>query len=233
MKVFSHIALWAALPTAAVAQAKPSAAIPATPPTAAPAPATRTSTPAQAPVVTWQAGQLKITANNSSLNSILRAVALKTGMKIEGGVQDERVFGTYGPGTADSVLAQLMDGTKCNMMLQSDAANLPVLLTLTPLTGGVTPPNPMEVEAREREEEEARRSAEEESRRAQAQAQAQAAQRRPQPGALLPGSNQSNGNQNTEGQPAQSQSPNSVLTPQQVFEQLRLRQQKSQQTPAQ
>lgn len=130
-----------------VSQAKPSAAIPATPVTAAPAPVTAPSVPAQPghrAVITWVNGVLTINANNSSLNSILRDVALKTGMKIVGGVQEERVFGHYGPGTAAAVIAQLMDGAKCNVLLQSDTANLPVQLTLTPLTGGATPPNPMQ-----------------------------------------------------------------------------------------
>lgn len=235
MKIFSHIAICAALPVSAFAQAKPSAAIPATPPTAVttqPAAHTESSIPTHAPVVTWEAGQLKIVAQNSSLNSILRSVALKTGMKIEGGVQDERVFGTYGPDLAATVLAQLMDGTKCNMMLQSDAANLPIQLTLTPVTGGVTPPNPMQAREEEREEEEARRSAE------PPPAPPSPPATTAQPGALLPNSNTNNGNANTGSgdQTTQPQAPGGALTPQQVFEQLKLRQQRDlrqQQTPTQ
>lgn len=99
--------------------------------------------------VDWVNGQLRVSANNSSLNSILRDISLRTGMKISGGVEDEHVFGTYGPGSAASVLQQLLDGTKCNMMLQSDQAMLPIQLTLTPLGGGPTPPSPMQVQVPE------------------------------------------------------------------------------------
>jgi len=93
--------------------------------------------------VIWEKGLLRVEARNSSLNGILRDISLRTGLKIVGGVQEDRVFGTYGPAPAATVLQQLLDGTKTNMLLQSDSAMLPVLLTLTPQTGHATPPSPM------------------------------------------------------------------------------------------
>jgi len=123
--------------------------LPNTPPTTT----ARIATPAQPATVPpprvgnatviWEKGLLRVEAHNSSLNGILRDVSLRTGLKIVGGVQEDRVFGIYGPAPAATVLQQLLDGTKTNMLLQSDSAMLPVLLTLTPQTGHATPPNPM------------------------------------------------------------------------------------------
>ncbi len=110
---------------------------PAQPP---PAPA------AQSAKVTYSGGQLRVVAENSSLNQILREISRQTGMKITGGVTDERVFGTYGPALPGKILATLLDGTGSNMLLvqspsdKPDAA--PVELVLTPRHGGPTPPNP-------------------------------------------------------------------------------------------
>lgn len=133
---------------------KPSAAIPATAPTNVPQPG-----PAQASAlgvasareakvmhraqVNYAGGQLAVRADNSSLNGILRDVARMTGMKITGGVADERVYGSYGPGEPGAVLATLLNGTGSNMVLINDAKQEPQELVLTPRTGGVSPPNPM------------------------------------------------------------------------------------------
>ncbi len=87
-------------------------------------------------------GQLEVRADNSSLNGILRAISRCTGMKITGGVADQRVYGNYGPATPATVLATLLDGTETNVLLQETAADQPSELILTPRTGGVTPPNP-------------------------------------------------------------------------------------------
>jgi hypothetical protein len=97
--------------------------------------------------VTYAAGQLSVTANNASLNQILHEISRQTGMKITGGVADERVFGTYGPAIPSKVLAALLDGTGSNMLLRqspinSTAPQPPVELVLTPRHGGPTPPNP-------------------------------------------------------------------------------------------
>lgn len=92
--------------------------------------------------VSCTAGQLSVHADNSSLNGILRAVAHCTGMRITGGVADQRVFGNYGPAAPATVLTTLLDGTGTNMLLLETAENQPAELVLTPRTGGITPPSP-------------------------------------------------------------------------------------------
>jgi hypothetical protein len=136
-------------------------ALPATSPTAAVTPAVgATAAPAAGPVaaagvgaasgpkaphharVDYSGGKLAVTADDSSLNQILRDIARETGMKITGGLNDERVFGNYGPGAPAEVLAQLLDGTDTNMLLKENADKVPAELILTPRLGGPTPPNP-------------------------------------------------------------------------------------------
>lgn len=92
--------------------------------------------------VSYFDGKINIRANDSSLNQILRAISRMTGLKITGGVQDERVFGNYGPAPLSSVLATLLDGTGTNILFLAGNANTPPQLTLTPRGGGATPPNP-------------------------------------------------------------------------------------------
>jgi hypothetical protein len=131
--------------------------LPATPQTGRPAPATQSSAPASAPTparssatttqayrarVEFSGGQLAITAENSSLNQILRDVAQLTGMKITGGVTEERVFGSYGPDSSQAVLSALLDGTGTNLMLIEKPDHTVQELVLTPRQGGPTPPNP-------------------------------------------------------------------------------------------
>lgn len=84
-------------------------------------------------------------ADNSSLNGILRAVAQCTGMKITGGVTDQRVYGNYGPAMPATVLATLLDGTETNVLLKETAQDQPAELILTPRTAGPTPPSPTQV----------------------------------------------------------------------------------------
>jgi hypothetical protein len=91
--------------------------------------------------VDYVAGRLSVTASDASLNEILREVSRKIGMKITGGVADERVYGQYGPSTPAAILAELLDGTGSNMLLVSTAHG-PAELILTPRQGGPTPPNP-------------------------------------------------------------------------------------------
>lgn len=98
--------------------------------------------PAHPASVTYANGLLTVEAGNSSLNQILRDISRETGMKITGGVADERVFGKYGPASAAQVLSALLDGTGSNMLLVGSNGAAPAELVLTPRTGGVTPPNP-------------------------------------------------------------------------------------------
>lgn len=92
--------------------------------------------------VTYAGGMLQIRADNSSLNQILRDISRETGMKIIGGVADQRVFGSYGPAPAGTVLQTLLDGTDTNMLLQETLNHAPKQLVLSPRTGGPTPPGP-------------------------------------------------------------------------------------------
>ena len=118
------------------AQPAPIAGVPTAGTPSAPSP------PPHRATVTYAAGLLDVRADNSSLNQILRAIGNLTGMKITGGVTDERVFGNYGPAEPSTILATLLDGTGSNMLLRESADNAPAELILTPRNGGPTPPNP-------------------------------------------------------------------------------------------
>ncbi len=92
--------------------------------------------------VTLDHGLLTVTATNASLNGLIREIARQTGMKVTGSVAEDRVFGTYGPGDPQRILATLLDGTGSNILIRSSAADAPLQLILTPRTGAATPPNP-------------------------------------------------------------------------------------------
>ena len=92
--------------------------------------------------VTLDHGLLTVTATNASLNGLIREIARQTGMKVTGSVAEDRVFGTYGPGDPQSILATLLDGTGTNILIRSSAADAPLQLILTPRVGAATPPNP-------------------------------------------------------------------------------------------
>src|ERR1700744_3215332 len=135
------------------AQVGPPSSLPATPPTSATqagntvAPLTATQAKPDAnrahkADVRYDSGLISINASNSSLNQILREISRQTGMKITGGVREERVFGHYGPAPVADILTTLIDGTGTNMVLRQTASNTPEELILTPRSGGVTPPNP-------------------------------------------------------------------------------------------
>jgi hypothetical protein len=245
--IAAGLALSAALPLALTAplmaqssptpQATPSTAqqLPSATPLSSTLPATQPTTPAPPPVpltpsqrpparaqITYADGTLSVSADNSSLNQILRQIAGNTGMKITGGVSDERVFGHYGPAPTAEILAELLDGTGSNMILvQRDNAE-PAELILTPRQGGATPPNPNAAAFDERSE-------------SQEASPGQAVQPAP---AAAPRYN-SNIPPANPGAPATSpanatplESPNGIKTPQQIYEQLqRLRSQQPQQQP--
>jgi hypothetical protein len=75
--------------------------------------------PIQASVV-WDSKGLRIEAQNSSLEQILKDVSTATGAKVEGLAADERVFGVFGPGQARDVLSQLLQGSSYNVMMIGD-----------------------------------------------------------------------------------------------------------------
>jgi hypothetical protein len=221
-----------------------SPALPATQPTAAPASvpaAVAAAVPAQPvahrAVVVFSGGQLAITADNSSLNQILRDVSRLTGMKITGGVADQRVFGKYGPGAPAGILASLLEGTGSNILLRESATHTPKELVLTPRAGGMPPPGPFAVSPTQ--------PAAPPSPQSEAPAQPFAPQTQPaapqtQPAAGFAGApvvTPVNGTgaapstppPSTSTVPSNPQSPNGVLTPQQIFQQL---QQMQQQQPS-
>ena len=169
------------------------------------APLLPAQTPQQTPrpaQVTYANGEITVAASNSSLNQILRDIARETGMKITGGVTDERVFGQYGPATPSKILGELLDGTESNMLLLQATAATPAELILTPRHGGPTPPSP------------------------------QGYQEAPLPQPIRPQypiADQPEENAaHAAAAPAQ-RSPNDIKTPQQIYEQLeRMRQQQQQ-----
>jgi hypothetical protein len=136
---------FAALPLALSAQG-----LPATAPTNATATATSAPVPVTAPAITatrphradvaFSGQMLTIRANDSSLHQILSSISRATGMKITGGVAEQRVFGNYGPDNASTILATLLDGTGVNMLIREDDAHRPTELTLTARSGGAIEP---------------------------------------------------------------------------------------------
>jgi hypothetical protein len=177
------------------------------PPTpAAPLPLLPSQQPPHRAEVTYTDGKLLISASNSSLNQILHEISRQTSMKITGGVTDERVFGQYGPDIPSKILTLLLDGTGSNMLLLQATTTAPAELILTPRQGGPTPPNP----------------------NASQDDAADVPPSRPQ----YPISNQPQGNTPPFGS-GQSQSPNAVRTPQQIYEQLQRMRQQQQQQPQQ
>lgn len=95
--------------------------------------------------VTWDGARLTVEASGEAMPELLGRVARETGMKITGGVPDERVYGKYGPASVQTVLAQLFDGLAINMMLVNETATKPKELLLTVRTGAPTPPSTRQV----------------------------------------------------------------------------------------
>ena len=218
-------------------------ALPATPPTtvsASPAsvpqtvqaqPQQPTQQQAKLAQVELTGGMLSVKAENSSLNQILREISRVTGMKISGGVMDERVFGTYGPADPSAVLSTLLNGTGSNMMIVLDARKAPQELVLTPRAGGPSPPNPSA--SRERGEEDLPQQIGQRFGRPvgtgtfppenQAPPPPTPTQLAPQMAPQAPAASPS-------GDTTTQESPNGVKTPQQIYEQL-LKMQQQQQQP--
>jgi hypothetical protein len=202
----------------------PASTLPAAPPTTPAAIPTVPLRPSQIPPnraqVTYTNGMLSVSADNSSLNQILRLIAADTGMKITGGVADDRVFGNYGPADPARVLTELLEGTGSNMVLvQHDDASLAELI-LTTRTGGPTPPNPNAASYNDRPE--PPRPAFDRSQQNSPDSPATA----PTAPAVDPAATSTTTPSSTTTQP---DSPNGVKTPQQIYEQLqRLRQQPQQ-----
>jgi hypothetical protein len=202
---------------------------PATSPTTTPTPAPPPIplTPSQLPPnpaqVTYADGTLSISADNSSLNQILRQISTDTGMKITGGVKDERVFGNYGPAATDQIVSELLDGTGSNMVIVHSDGPAPAELILTPRQGGPTPPSPNSAAYNQRPEPP-------QPAPTQAEQSVQPVEPAPIGPPVTPSPGASNGtNPDNASQP---QSPNGVKTPQQIYEELqRMRQAQQQSKP--
>jgi hypothetical protein len=81
-------------------------------------PLTPEQRPAAAPIVIYLNGKLSVTAKNSTLGDILRAIATKTGAAIE--IPDnanERVVSQLGPAPARDVMAALLNGSHFNYVM--------------------------------------------------------------------------------------------------------------------
>jgi hypothetical protein len=93
--------------------------------------------PAQEARIVFTNNSLAIHAENSSLTAILHQFSTTSGMRITGLQNDERVFGTFGPGAPRDVLADLLNGTAYNLVLLGDLSNgAPRELILSPATHG-------------------------------------------------------------------------------------------------
>src|SRR5271166_5387634 len=109
---------------------------PFTSPTSAPSLLDRPPKPA---TVDLAAGHLTIQADNSSLIDILGQVTAASGMTIEGLGQDQRIFGSYGPGKPPEVILALLHGLGYNVVMVGETAKgTPKLLTLSPRVAGVS-----------------------------------------------------------------------------------------------
>jgi hypothetical protein len=94
-----------------------------------------------APVIDLASGKLTIHAANSSLRAILDDLQTRTGTTIQGLGRDERIFGVYGPGNPQEVLAALLDDSGYNVLIsgrKEDGSPREVVLSVRAVmaTGG-------------------------------------------------------------------------------------------------
>lgn len=112
----------------------------------APPPPTLAEQPATAPQVSFHGGQLTISAQNSTLGDILKAVRTQTGATIDlPGTASDRVIGHFGPGPARDVMTELLNGSHFNYVLlgsSSDPNALDRVILMAKSGGSVesTPP---------------------------------------------------------------------------------------------
>jgi hypothetical protein len=112
-------------------------------------------TPEQAqpkpPLVTYEAGQLTITAENSKLSDILSSLRACMGADIDlpASASGERLWARFGPGPARKVLAMLLSGTKLDYIIQASDTDPDGIrnVWLTPRTEGSATPTTARVGA--------------------------------------------------------------------------------------
>ena len=111
-------------------------------------PPTLAQQPASAPEVSFQGGQLTISAQNSTLGDILKAVRAQTGATIDlPGNAPERVVGNFGPAPARDVLTALLNGSHFNYVLlgsPTDPGALDRVILMAKSGGPVDSPPPTE-----------------------------------------------------------------------------------------
>jgi hypothetical protein len=99
--------------------------------------------PATPPQVAFNGGILTITAKNSTLGDILRAVHHQTGASVDvPGNATERVVGIFGPGPARDVMASLLNGSHFNYVLlgsETDPSGLDKVVLLSKSGGEESP----------------------------------------------------------------------------------------------
>ena len=88
-------------------------------------PAILAEMPPKAPRVTCNGDQLTISADNSTLGSVLAAVHVCIGVQIDipAGAAPSRTFGQLGPGPERQVLESLLSGTDFNYVIGSSDSN--------------------------------------------------------------------------------------------------------------
>jgi hypothetical protein len=97
---------------------QPATSEPSAQPVPAAPPPTLAQQPATPPQVSFQGGLLTISAQNSTLGDILKAVRAQTGATIDlPGTASERVVGQFGPAPARDVLTALLNGSHFNFLL--------------------------------------------------------------------------------------------------------------------
>ncbi len=198
--------------------------------TAPAAPVTPAQRPARRADISFVNNELVVAASNSSLNQTLRDISRLTGIKITGGVNEERIFGNYGPGSVSEVLRNLLDGSNSNMIFVQATGEKPSELILTPRMGGPTPPNPNASHFEDNRDDEPPASPFQPPPESQSTPAPQNVT--PQPIGPRPADNNNGTTLSPSSDSNQQQSPNGVKTPQQIYEELqRLRQQQQQSKP--
>ena len=106
-------------------------------------PLTLEEIPSSPPQVSYRNEQLTITAQNSTLSDILRAVHEQTGAIVETpGKPSDRVMGRFGPGPARDVLASLLNGSHFDYVMLGSSSNPTAVahVILTAKSGGANVP---------------------------------------------------------------------------------------------
>ncbi len=92
------------------------------------------------PQVTYQNGQLTIVAPNSTLGDVLRAVRKQTGAEIDIPTATDRVVTRIGPGPAQEVISELLNGSRFNYVLLGAPGKAGILtrVVLVPKAGAAS-----------------------------------------------------------------------------------------------